>query len=159
MSVLMVGPCMCILCGSRTWISIAIAAFMRSIAIAIQQVRMASLPKNGNQAPIAGAGKGRHNLHKVWVCQTAVTAPPRVCCVVWSIHNIVIYSTHQNLDPFVTQAIGIVSWFTHSYHILDIVLLQLLKSHKTSQKDVYRHIRVWRGEWELSGDKYCDIIV
>ena len=25
---------------------------------------------------------GRHNLHRV--CQTAVTAPPRVCCVVWS---------------------------------------------------------------------------
>ena len=43
---------------------------------------MAGLPKNGNRAPIAGGGRGRHNLHRV--CQTAVTDPPRVGCVVWS---------------------------------------------------------------------------
>ena len=28
-------------------------------------------PTNGNQAPISGGGRERHNLH--WVCQTAVT--------------------------------------------------------------------------------------
>ena len=48
----------------------------------IKQVCMAGLPKNGNRAPIAGGGRGRHNLHRIF--QTAVTAPPRVCCVVWS---------------------------------------------------------------------------
>ena len=36
---------------------------------AIQRVRMARLPKNGNRAPIAGGGRGRHNLHRV--CGTA----------------------------------------------------------------------------------------
>ena len=35
-----------------------------------------------NRAPISGGEMGRHNLHRV--CQNAVTAPPRVCCVVWS---------------------------------------------------------------------------
>ena len=39
-------------------------------------------PKNDNRAPIAGGGRGRHNLHRV--CQIAVTVPLRVCCVVWS---------------------------------------------------------------------------
>ena len=48
---------------------------------------MAGLPKNANQASIAGGGKGRHNLHSV--CQTAMTAPPRVGCVVW---NLSLYS-------------------------------------------------------------------
>ena len=47
-----------------------------------QRVRMTGLVKNGNRAPIAGGGRGRHNLRRV--CQTAVTAPPCVGCVVWS---------------------------------------------------------------------------
>ena len=46
-------------------------------------VRMPGLPKNGKRAHIAGGGRGRHNLHRV--CQTAVTAPLRVCCIVWSL--------------------------------------------------------------------------
>ena len=32
--------------------------------------------------PLLGGGRSQHNVHKV--CQTAVTAPPRVGCVVWS---------------------------------------------------------------------------
>ena len=48
----------------------------------MQRVRMTGLPKNGNRAPIAGGRSGQHNLHRV--CQTTVTAPLRVGCVVWN---------------------------------------------------------------------------
>ena len=60
-------------CGSRTWISLDIAGHSAG-----PHGRLA--PKNSNRGPIAGGGRGRHNLHRV--CQTAVTAPPRVGCVV-----------------------------------------------------------------------------
>ena len=43
-------------------------------------------PKNDNRAPLLGR-EGRHNLHRV--CQTVVTAPPRVGCVVWSMNMMV----------------------------------------------------------------------
>ena len=59
------------------------AAFMRSI-VSHPVDPHARLPKNGNRAPIAGGGRGRHNLHRV--CQSAVTAPPCVGCVVWSLN-------------------------------------------------------------------------
>ena len=58
-------------CGSRPWISLDIARFY-------EEQRLAQ--KNGNRATNAGGGRGRHNLHRV--CQTAVTALPRVGCVV-----------------------------------------------------------------------------
>ena len=57
-------------------------AFMRSIASHPACLHGRLAPKIGYRAAIAGGGMGRHNLHRV--CQTAVTAPPRVECVVWS---------------------------------------------------------------------------
>ena len=62
-------------------------AFMRSIA-SHPAGPHGRLAKNGNRAPIAGGGRGRHNVHRA--CQTAVTAPLRVGCVVWSPQNEVI---------------------------------------------------------------------
>ena len=41
-------------------------------------------------SPLLGGGRCRHNLHRV--CQTAVTAPPRVGGVVWS-HTVCSCST------------------------------------------------------------------
>ena len=55
-------------------------AFMMSIAS--HPAGLLGRPKNGNRAPIAGVGRGRHNLHRV--CHTTVTATPRVGCVFWS---------------------------------------------------------------------------
>ena len=57
-------------------------AFMRSIASHPAGPHGRLAQKNGYRAPIAGGGRGRDNLHRV--CQTAVPAPPRVGCVVWS---------------------------------------------------------------------------
>ena len=51
-------------------------------------------PKKGNRAPIAGCGRNRHNLHRV--CQTNVTALPRVGCVVCSLHNALTMSNQIN---------------------------------------------------------------
>ena len=48
----------------------------------------AGLPKNGNRSPIAGVEGGRHNLHRV--CQTAMTASPRVGCVVFTVFSHVV---------------------------------------------------------------------
>ena len=78
--------CMCIanpdlfVCGSRTWSRIR--PLLRGALTAIQRVRMIGMPKNGNRVPIAGGGRGRHNLYRV--CHTAVTDPLRVGCVIWS---------------------------------------------------------------------------
>ena len=52
---------------------------------------MAGLPQNGNRAPIAGRGRGRHNLHKV--CHTTVTAPPHVGCV-WCSGGLIVHLLH-----------------------------------------------------------------
>ena len=41
---------------------------------------MGGFPKNGNRTPIAGGERGRHNLHRN--CQTTMTAPSRVGCVI-----------------------------------------------------------------------------
>ena len=65
-----IQTCLCVVVGpglvSRS------SAFVRSIAShpACLHGRHA---QNGNGAPIAGGGRGRHNLHRV--CQTDVTAP------------------------------------------------------------------------------------
>ena len=56
------------------------AAFMRNIASYPAGPHGRFAPKNSNWAPIAWGGRDRHNLHRV--CQTAVTDPPRVGCVV-----------------------------------------------------------------------------
>ena len=69
-------------CGSRTWISLDIARFYEEHFQPSSGSAWPAFPKHANRVPIDGGGRGRHNLHKV--CQTAVTAPPRVCCVVWS---------------------------------------------------------------------------
>ena len=81
-------------CGSRTWISLDIASFYEEHCQPSNGSAWPSCPKNGNRAPIARGGRGRHNLHSV--CQTAVTAPPRVCCVVWSL----LYSRVSFLSVF-----------------------------------------------------------
>ena len=52
--------------------------------------------------PAYRAGTGRYNFHRV--CQTAVTAPPHVGCVVWSQFDMVcpvVQSLHE-LSPFVS---------------------------------------------------------
>ena len=64
-------------CGSRTWISLDIARFYEKHCQLSGGFAWLACQKNSN-----GAGRGRHNLHRV--CQTVVTAPPRVGCVVWS---------------------------------------------------------------------------
>ena len=52
---------------------------------------------NGNRAPIARGRRGRHNLHRV--CQTAVTAPSRVDCVVWTKHSHFPYTSICSSPP------------------------------------------------------------
>ena len=68
-------------CGSRTWISLDISRFYEEHCHPSSGSAWPACPINGNWAPIAGGGRSRHNLHRV--CQTAMTAPPRVGCVVW----------------------------------------------------------------------------
>ena len=57
--------------------------FMRCIASHPAGPHGRLAKKNGIRGPIGGGGRGRQ------ICQTAVTAPPREGCVVWS-HNIMI---------------------------------------------------------------------
>ena len=70
-------------CGSRIWISLDIAHFYEDHCQPSSGSAWPAFPKNGNRVPIAGGGRGRDNLHMV--CQTAVTAAPRVGCVDWSL--------------------------------------------------------------------------
>ena len=70
------------------------SAFMRSIASHPAGPHGWLVKQNSNRAPIAGGVRGRHNLYRV--CQTAVTAPPRVGYVVWSQPRIV--TTASDLD-------------------------------------------------------------
>ena len=65
-------------CGSRNGFSLDIVRFYEEHCGSTWP----ACSVNGNQAPIAGGGRGRHNLHRV--CQTVVTVPPHVGCVVWS---------------------------------------------------------------------------
>ena len=69
-------------CGSRTCISLDIARFYEKHCQPSSWSTWPAFPQNGNRAPIDEGGRGRHNLHRV--CQTAVTASPRVGIVVWS---------------------------------------------------------------------------
>ena len=71
-------------CGSWTGISLDIARFYEEHCQPSSGSAWPACPTNGNRAPIAGGGMGRHNLHRV--CQAAVTALPRVCCVVWNLN-------------------------------------------------------------------------
>ena len=66
-------------CGSRTWISLDIDRFYAEHFQPSSGSAWPACQKNGNRAPIAGGGRGRHNLDGV--CQTA---PPRLGCVVWN---------------------------------------------------------------------------
>ena len=75
-----IQTCLCVVVGPGL-VSTS-PAFMRSIVSHPSGPHGRLTKKNGNRTPIAGGGIGRHNLHRV--CQTAVTAPPRVGCVVWS---------------------------------------------------------------------------
>ena len=72
-------------CGSRTWISIDITRFYEEHCQSSSGSAWPACPKTGNRAPIAGGGRVQHNLHRVY--QTAVTAPPRVGRVVWSLRR------------------------------------------------------------------------
>ena len=66
-------------CGSRTWISLDTSRFYEEYCQSSSGPH-GQLAQNRSRAPIVGGGRGRHNLHRV--CQTAVTDPPRVGCVV-----------------------------------------------------------------------------
>ena len=82
-------------------------AFTRSIA-SHPEGPHGRLAKNSNRAPIGAGGKGRHNLHMV--CQTALTAPARVGCVVWSQYFIfIIPSFRCHIQPL--------SMFLFLFHI------------------------------------------
>ena len=68
-------------CSSRTWIILDIARFYEDHC----------QPSSGSAWPACQKtviGRGGHNLHRV--CQTAVTAPPRVGCVVWCQSTVVL---------------------------------------------------------------------
>ena len=61
-------------------------AFMRSIASHPAGLHSWLVQRNGKRPHFwgrLGAGGGQHNIRRV--CQTAVTAPPRVDCVVWNL--------------------------------------------------------------------------
>ena len=74
-------------CSSRTWISLNIARFYEEHC---HPSRGSACPQN--RATIAGGGRGRHNLYRVF--QHAVTAPSRVCCVVWSPSCLFLFVSH-----------------------------------------------------------------
>ena len=52
-------------CGSRTWSSLDIARFYEKHCQPSSGSARPACPKNGNRAPIAGGGRGEHNLHGV----------------------------------------------------------------------------------------------
>ena len=60
-------------------------------------------PKTVNWAPIAGGGRGRHNLHGV--CQTAVTASPRVGCVAWYLSGLLLHLVIKPLSSIVLNTV------------------------------------------------------
>ena len=78
--------------GSRTWICLDIARFYEEHCQPSSGSARPACQKNVNRAPIVGGGRGRHNFHRF--CQTTVTAPPRVCCVVWSLLTALIRAIH-----------------------------------------------------------------
>ena len=77
LSVAEIQTCLCVVVGHRL-VSTS-PAFMRSIA-SHPAGPHGRLAKQTVIEPLL-LGMGGVNLHRV--CQTAVTAPPRVCCVVW----------------------------------------------------------------------------
>ena len=81
-------------CGSRTWISLDIDRFCEEHCQSSGGSAWPACTNNSNRVPIAGGGRGRHNLHRV--CQTAVTALPCVGCVVWSHVDVVTTSTMEH---------------------------------------------------------------
>ena len=85
-------------CVSWTWISLDIDGFYEEHYQPSSGNAWPAL-KNGNWAPIAGGGRGRHNLHRV--CQSAVTATPRVGCVVWSRSSAFNSKFHTFLHPII----------------------------------------------------------
>ena len=66
-------------CSGRTWISLDISCLYEEHCQPSSGSAWPACPKNGNRAPIARGGRGRHNLYMV--CHITVTAPPRVGCV------------------------------------------------------------------------------
>ena len=70
-------------CVSRTWISLDIGHFYEEYCQPSSGSAWPACTKNGNRSPITGGGRGQQNLHRV--CQTAMTAPPRVGWVVWNL--------------------------------------------------------------------------
>ena len=83
-------------CICRTLIVLTSPAFMIRTSHPVGPHDWIS-PKNGNRAPIAGGGRGWHNMHRV--CQIPVTAPPRVVCVVWSPPPPILFNIYTNDQP------------------------------------------------------------
>ena len=108
--VLMAGPGICILCKANSCVYLVqvfnhvapyryqLPNWCLSVADIADLFAYGSLTWiNLDIAPIDGGGRVRHNVHRV--CQTAVTAPPRVCYVVWSDTSFVISAmVHFTLD-------------------------------------------------------------
>ena len=66
-------------CSGRTWISLNIARFYEEHSQLSSRSAWPAYPKKCNRAPIAGGGRSRYTLHRVW--HITVTAPPRIGCV------------------------------------------------------------------------------
>ena len=129
-------------CGSRTWISLDIVRFYEEHCQPSSGFAWLACQKTVIEPTLLGAG-GVDTIC-TGVCQTAVTAPPRVGCVVWSryYHSLLPSLTvphhtmytitqcypspqcyHFSLLPSLTGTI------THCYHYLLLLLLIVTITH------------------------------
>ena len=121
--------------------------------------------KNGNWVPIAGVGRGRYNLHRV--CQTAVTTPPCVGCVVWSLSTFTARDSITMMTLFeslVLYRLDYVSqlWSTHFVkHIdqLDIIQRSFTKHITEMQSLEYSELLVSLRLYSLQRRRECYCII
>ena len=98
-------------CGSQTWISLDITCFYEEHCQPSSGSAWPACQKYGNRAPIAGGRRVRHNLHRG--CQTVVTTPLRVGCVVWnlcitvSVYQLISVSVYQYVCVSVCQCFSV----------------------------------------------------
>ena len=102
-----------LVCGSRNWISLDIARFYKEHCHPSSRSACPTSPKNCNRAP--WRGRGRNHLHRV--CQTAVTAPPRVGCVVWN--HFLFFCDICSIYDIINQSFSCLGIFYYwSFHVL-----------------------------------------